>query len=272
MTPLAMLLAKRFLVEKGRDTTLLAENDEHRARLSAVVRSLPETQCFEITNAVDLIAEFAREHFPHHVDDRLMFWPHQNCWFEILGEGRSRAAIVVRSLGGARDPAMVRIISSRWVSVSDEAVVLSEEMKLAPGGLPGGVPDIDPEGARWLGANLAAILTAINQPKVIGRQVRHAHRGLERKLSQARVGTRRTPLPDIVTLDLEAFVTREADDGPESGGVAGSKKCFHFVRAHIRQANGQFVRSHWRGDPALGVGRKNYRVVPPKRPASALSH
>lgn len=268
MTPLAMLLAKRFLVEKGRDTTFIGENDDHRARLGAVVRSLPETQCFEITNAVDLIAEFARDHFPHHVDDRLMFWPHQNCWFEICGEGRSRAAIVVRSLSGPRDSAMARIITSRWVSESDEVVILSEEMKL----LPGGVPDIDPEGGLWLGANLAAVLTAINQPKVIGRQVRHAHRGLERKLNQARVGTRRTPLPDIVTLDLEAFVTREADDGPESAGVVGSKKCFHFVRAHIRQANGQFVRSHWRGDPALGVGRKNYRIVPPKGAATALSH
>ncbi len=100
------------------------------------------------------------------------------------------------------------------------------------------------------------LIDFINQPYVCRSENNHPHRALARKVRGAGLGELRPW--HVITLR------------PRSGEVQGgeghhSPKCFHFVRGHKRHyRNGRVskVTHHWRGDPALGISRANYKVLP----------
>jgi len=106
-------------------------------------------------------------------------------------------------------------------------------------------------------------LALINTPKVIGRRQHMPSARLERKLLARRSEIGKFPLHAWTEIKLE--VTRppqDVSDDPSIEAHLTGQKAYHFCRAHLRIKNGrvEFVRSHWRGDPSLGIKRSRYVV------------
>ena len=110
---------------------------------------------------------------------------------------------------------------------------------------------------------LACILAFINTPRVIGRRQHMPHRGMQRRLTQARGGVGTFPLHAWTEIKLEVTPPRDdSDEGPAEAHLTG-RRALHFCRAHLRIRNGQLerVRAHWRGDASLGIKQSRYRVT-----------
>lgn len=109
---------------------------------------------------------------------------------------------------------------------------------------------------------LIAFLLFINTPKVIGRKQHMPHRGLEKALLRDRKLIGHFPLHAWTEIKLQIGVP--VDMRAEVGGEAHltGNKALHFCRAHLRLRLGrlEFVRSHWRGDPALGIKQSRYKL------------
>lgn len=109
---------------------------------------------------------------------------------------------------------------------------------------------------------LIAYLLFINTPKVIGRQQHMPHRGLEKALIRDRKLIGHFPLHAWTEIKLQIGVP--VDMRGKVGGEAHltGNKALHFCRAHLRLRLGrlEFVRSHWRGDPALGIKQSRYKL------------
>ena len=105
---------------------------------------------------------------------------------------------------------------------------------------------------------VAVFLAIINTPRLVGRRYHNPHRGLEREIRRA--GNSTLQLRPWSEIRLEITPKAATGEGPER--LCG-RKCLHFCRSHIRVQNGRLVvvRSHWRGDAALGVVQATYRVV-----------
>ena len=114
--------------------------------------------------------------------------------------------------------------------------------------------------ARWQTLIAYALLAIINTPRIIGRKQHMPHRGLERALIRS-LGAGRFPLHAWTEVVL-SMKFREDGDGDHETHLTG-QRCLHFCRAHLRVRQGQlqFVRAHWRGDPALGMKRTRYRLT-----------
>jgi hypothetical protein len=114
------------------------------------------------------------------------------------------------------------------------------------------------EGVKCLTMDIYPMLALINTPKVIGRREHAPHKGLQRQLKAAG-GAILRPWTEIM-LDV---TVRDSDGVGESGRLSGGK-ALHFCRQYLRIRLGrlEIVRSHWRGDPVLGVVRASYTVRP----------
>lgn len=112
-----------------------------------------------------------------------------------------------------------------------------------------------------MGNVLRAALMLINSPKVV-----HQHEATRRRENRGRARRSEVPLLTFhrVMIDLAASeVHAQSKEGREDG----AKKPMHHVRAHLRFKQGriELVRSHWRGDPAMGIKRPHYAIT--ARPA-----
>ena len=243
MTPLAMRVARELI---------LPVKDRRFVDPAGVLRSMDDLHCFEMTAVDHLVDDFVANHVPHHVDPRLMFMPAARCWFETRLSGGSRLAWHVDTVANMPGGIVVR-------HVAEHPDFASLEMRYG-NSLVSPIPlRNNDETISFF--SLIAMLHCINQPKIIARSVHQPHRGLARKLAKAEGGFALRPWTELT---IEGFaVGRELGAEGEVRASSG-RKCHHFVRAHIRQANGQFVRAHWRGDPGLGLKQTKYRVVPPE--------
>lgn len=116
-----------------------------------------------------------------------------------------------------------------------------------------------------LAIRLHSMLALINTPKIIDRVVHPPHRGLERALRGTQKASGEFPLHAWTEIKLGINRPPEAiADDPTGDSKLTGQKAFHFCRAHLRIRNGkvEFVRSHWRGDPALGIRSGRYEVTP----------
>lgn len=107
--------------------------------------------------------------------------------------------------------------------------------------------------------NCMGLLAMINTPKIIGRIQHMPHVGLEKKLSRSLGG--KYPFHAWNEIILSIHPPEEAL-GEHEAHLTGTK-ALHFCRAHLRIKLGkiEFVRSHWRGDPALGIKQSRYKIV-----------
>lgn len=113
---------------------------------------------------------------------------------------------------------------------------------------------------------LNVFLALINTPRIIGRRQHMPHRSLERALLAKHKAVGSFPLHAWTEIKLEVGrpPTIAGDESIEAH-LTG-QKALHFCRAHLRVRNGhvEIVRSHWRGNPALGTMQSRYSVTPAK--------
>lgn len=115
-------------------------------------------------------------------------------------------------------------------------------------------------------ANIAmwhyALLSLINSPRGIGRRSHAPHIGLERRLGRSMKMVGRFPLHAWTEIVLEAPTLPNGEGGSEETHLTW-RQPLHFVRKYHKKSLGIDVPSHWRGNPALGIKRSRYKVVPP---------
>jgi hypothetical protein len=131
--------------------------------------------------------------------------------------------------------------------------------------------DIPEEQLVWhreMAGVLYGLLAMINTPRIIGRRQHMPHAGLQRKLAAARGMVGKFPLQAWTEIILEVTPPVMDEGEPHEARLTGGK-ALHFCRSHLRVRRGQLelVKAHWRGDPALGIKRSRYSVVPPKNAA-----
>ena len=119
------------------------------------------------------------------------------------------------------------------------------------------------ESAKYARGVMAA-LAVINSPRVIGRRQHEPHAGLQRELGRQHNTIGKFPMEGWTEIVLEVT---PAANGIGDGGVMTGRRALHFCRAHLRMRLGkvELVSSHWRGDPAIGIRRGRYTVIPPRQ-------
>lgn len=108
-------------------------------------------------------------------------------------------------------------------------------------------------------ALIYAALAVINSPRIIGRLQHMPNRGLERRLTRS-LGAGKFPLHAWTEITLHVTPPKDMMDDPSIEAHYTGQRALHFCRAHLRVRLGrlEIVRSHWRGDPALGIKQSRY--------------
>jgi hypothetical protein len=117
------------------------------------------------------------------------------------------------------------------------------------------------DAATAMGMLLYGWLAMINTPRVILRNQHMPHRGLEKRLKDARGLLGHFPLHGWTEIVLKVQPPTLDRGEPHEAHFTG-QRALHFVRCHLRIRLGQLelVSAHWRGDAALGIIRSRYRL------------
>lgn len=212
--------------------------------------------CFEVTEVVELVEHYLAnsKDFRGWVSDHLdtLFLPAPKTWIEFQGRDGRAAALLEEAPG---DKVAVSIANQRIVrwfgyvnlktrqleptqEVMDECPTKYASMMLYPFGF----------------------LPLINTPKIIGRRQHMPNRKLEKRLTRA-LGAGKFPLKAWTEIKLSVSKPMEIDDELHEAHLTG-QRALHFCRAHLRIRRGQleYVSSHWRGDPAIGIKQSRYKI------------
>lgn len=102
---------------------------------------------------------------------------------------------------------------------------------------------------------ILAFLALINSPKIVRRDPARLD-PLNRK--RQAVGRYTFHPHHVVRLNVDKKAVRVGS----SAGGDGATRALHFVRAHLRLWNGQYilVQPHWRGDPQVGIIKPGYEI------------
>jgi hypothetical protein len=89
------------------------------------------------------------------------------------------------------------------------------------------------------------------------------HAGLQRKLAQSMNMTGKFPLHAWTEILLEVTPPATENGQVREARLSGAK-ALHYVRKFVRTrfARKEYVKGHWRGDPALGLKQSRYTVLP----------
>jgi hypothetical protein len=230
--------------------------------------------CFEITDALPLVHELAVNTDWKFRDDIRLFLPSPMTWIEWrTGNGRNGALLVD---GADKQPNdTVGIYVHEMALNNDDGVILEREDTWAMVKRDGRFRILSPLTAEgdpvWgkadfiaRGRTLAAALSLINTPRIIGRRQHMPHSGLQKRLAMARGMTGKFPLQAWHEIKLEVRPPI-SPEGTSEGHLTGMR-ALHFCRAHLRIRYGklELVHAHWRGDPSLGVKQTRYVLIPPK--------
>lgn len=268
MTPLAHRLAKQLCLPV-KDRGVFWQQNAHNLR-----DALDDTHFFEATEVLPLLPilmDRERGVSEQFFCDRV-FLPAPKTWIEFKNPAGHQAGVLLKSPEG-----------STWARVSyffDDVAgplgwlsTVSDDYKTHEGEV--AVPTFVKElwGKNFFPGFLALaqwILVIINSPKVIGRKQIMPHRGLEKRLLKTKALSGRFPLHAWTELTLEATPTHVDQSGEVHEARLTGQRCLHFCRKHLRVRNGrlELVSAHWRGDPALGIKRTRYKLVPPKQEAA----
>jgi hypothetical protein len=109
-----------------------------------------------------------------------------------------------------------------------------------------------------------AFLALINTPRIIGRRQHMPHERVEREKLKALGLVGKFPLHAWTEIVLKVAPPDDRTGEPSTEGHLTGERCLHFVRTFLRVRMGQleYVESHWRGNPALGMKRSRYRLEP----------
>lgn len=261
MTPLAL----RIL----RDSLLPPRSRLFRDRAGVLSRML-DMHCFEVTDAFEIAGYLGRDIVNSDTApvEILGFLPAPVTWLEWRCNDGSRRAVLLECFEGAPGIAAVNFCGS----TSDRGGMASHPYQgglvLAPSDFSGEFPaaidiesETDEQRKGWI-AQLYGLLAMINTPRLIGRNLHNPNRGLEKRLAHHHGRTGYFPLHAWTEIVLGPDLFVDLSREPETEARLSGHRARHFVRAHLRIRCGhvEFVRSHWRGDAALGIRNSRYRL------------
>lgn len=269
MTPLAFRLAKQ-LVEPVRKRV-----DPWKSNPKQLSTLLEDIHCFECTAAFPMVTELCStlKHQPEDTSDayyaQLSFLPAPRTWIEWtmygcrmaihlceMQKGKASAILVFEE--GAGPLGFISLESGDVEFPGGTFGIptrLKEPLMHFAGGSSNGL-------ALQLLALAHNFLVIINTPRIIGREQFMPHRDLERRFIRT-FGAGKFPLHAWTEIKLSINKPPEIDDGEPHEAHLTGRRALHFCRAHLRLRCGQleFVTSHWRGDPAIGIKRSRYALT-----------
>ena len=272
MTPLAARLALQLNLPIKQRLPFW-QDKEHADFLR---QFLYDVHCFEITKVLPLAKEIDallsedEEAYGQHI-----FLPAPNTWIEMIGTHKRRFAISLRELrlsdpdvrrsipeysGPLRDVAAFFLVyDTSYVWTNIWLLLQSMEMLLDPQDKAG--YEAKYANKMW---SLAAYLALINSPKIVQRKLFWPHKRLERELIKAKPLIGKFPLHAYTDIRLKVTKPIEIDDGQAHEAHLTGQRALHFVRKFMRVRFGtlEYVKAHWRGNPALGIKRSRYLVEP----------
>lgn len=276
MSPLAQMIVNADLASrKGTAMAELQTSDCH---------------CFEVSEVLDLISDLVGNFDWKGRDDQRIFLPSPYTWIEHRTKNGRMGALLYGNPGGRikvnnlanylDDPYIARLATFN----SDEDALLFATHLLFIGKSDAGSftvgqypsksdedPGFDDPELIARGRLLAASLSLINTPRIIGRRQHMPHAGLQKKIAAAKRMVGKFPLRAWTEIKLE--VSPPKHDGVEHEALLTGGKALHFCRAHLRIRFGkvELVSAHWRGDPSIGIKRTRYAVVRPKNGRAAVA-
>lgn len=254
MTPLAQTIVRKQLLTPRKDRPKF--DDE-----AGVLTRMDDLHCFDLFEIREMIQDL-QAHIHEHgtVAAGMDFLPAPRTWLElgVYREGvlarPARFGIFLEQHGETASVSFVLKHGAFPVG----AISLAEPLKVLPGK---GHPIT---GEMHIYREIYAALAIINAPRLIGRIQHMPHRGLEQRLAKAKGFVGKFPLHAWTEIKLSVADIGKRADGTEHEAHHTGEKCLHFCRAHLRIRNGKLERvsAHWRGNPALGMKRSKYAVVP----------
>lgn len=196
--------------------------------------------------------------------------------------GRSvRVALLLEQDGQSATVSTIAVGREQLVSnMKARGRYVPRMLKLPLVGSPAGVNQItfrQPSPDEWQGekwvefVNVTAqeaigFLAMINTPRIIGRRHHQPHAGLQRKIAASHGMPGKYPMHAWSEILLEVRPPRDASDSGKRETRLTGGRAEHFCRAHLRIWKGRsiLVPAHRRGNPALGIKRTRYSVVPPR--------
>lgn len=267
MTPLAAYLAKQLVArQKHRDRVWRDDRAiaDLRQRLDGV-------HFFEVTGCLSILEELAHSVIASGNPDRTSplfedytFLPAPKTWIEWRHYSGNRVAFGLTEVN--ENIARVELFWREGMAEIGMASTKGDETvsrKDAIDNLPDFLLD---KGRKDIDAGLLALaqnfLILINSPRIIGRRQHMPNAGLERRLTRG-LGVGRFPLQAWTEVILEIHKPVDVDDGEPHEAHLTGRRALHFVRKHVRIKDGrlEYVTSHWRGDPALGIKQSRYIVT-----------
>lgn len=262
MTPLAHAILKDACLPRAQR----AFKDE-----SGIVADLYDAHCFEVTEVMALANDLADDLGKIGVfHDTTSFLPAPKTWIEWR-EGDTRIAAFLCAEPGERWAERLYVMGEPrhrlyHASPKKGRFPLAPQRTLQVGEhrpITRKLIEADGGGSADSVLRIFALLLMINTTRGFNRRTHRPHAGLQRQVARARGKAGKFQLHGWTEIKLEvrppSIETGEAQEAWLTGGRA-----WHFVRAHLKPSNGVFVSAYWRGDPALGMKRTRYRLVPPK--------
>lgn len=255
MTPLAHRFAKRL--------TLPIKKREAVNETGPALAQIADIHCFECSELNELVSDWKGED-TERAGNTLRFLPAPKTWIEwkpIDSDVRRALLFVERNFEGFPGCDVFNYFGhhERPLSASHIGHLAygSDDVFVVP--LRDGDSGLIDRHYIFKGAMFIAM---INTPRVIGRKQHMPNRGLERKLTKG-FGVGKFPLHAWHEIKLNVLKPIEIDDGEPHEAHLTGRRALHFCRAHLRIRNGhvEFVTSHWRGDPALGIKQTRYRLT-----------
>lgn len=226
-----------------------------------MLKLMEDIHCFEVTAALPMLAEIKaaadKLSDPGEMYRGRTFLPAPKTWIEwtignrrfalllIEGEGIARAILVMGH--GFFELGWISTEADDYSSNGNEILMYTEFLHVKP--------------EIYLAA-AHRLLILINTPRIIGRRQHMPHRGLERELLRKQKWVGKFPLHAWTEIKLSISKPTEIDDGEPHEAHLTGRRALHFCRAHLRFRCGQleYVTSHWRGDPALGIKQSRYKL------------
>lgn len=262
MTP----LAHKIMMDQCQRVKDRKFNDQ-----SGLLPQMQDFHCFEITEVASCAFDIGKQSWTScDFVETQKFQPAPRTWIEWKDAGGSRiGALLHQKADGTFH--WTEAMDSHGHFMSTISMVFDPEAKsgssailqvrLPSGKLERNVPDGICKNLAATGAVLIGALAMINTPRIIGRVQHMPHRGLERALLRNQKLVGKFPLHAWTEIKLHVTPPREVQ-GEHEAHLTG-QRALHFCRAHLRIKLGrlEFVRAHWRGDPAIGIRQSRYRLT-----------
>jgi hypothetical protein len=269
MTPLYTFLLRQALA-RPQDRT---DGWRYPGNAETLRADLRDIHCFEVTAAMPLIAQLGATLTAYDDEKRdglcaaHGFLPAPKTWIEcrLSPEDRQPERFALLVEPAPQKEAVVSATFFRRTRASYICLASFAPMMLhLPGRRDleryvGGAPATEEE--RRLFLPLVALFL-LNSPQIVGRQCHEAHKGLAREVRQHRNFGQAFRLLPWHEIKLQITKPADIDDGKAHQDQITGRRALHFVRKFMRIRLGrlEYVHSHWRGDPALGIHQSDYRV------------